>query len=275
MALYNIISVEEFKDYAGIAHEDDDEIIQDLVLRASDFIEYYLARKLKSRTYTHERYDGTDKDYLFIDNYPITAIERLSIGTLDAIKIYYGVDVFNAYAKASTTGVTLVVDGTAGSELTFVSYATLLLMANAINGQTGWTSSVAISDYNSWPSALIYPQQNVYAVETYGYLKVPDEPIYDYELDADKGIIYYSTDFDKGFKNIYITYTAGFSTSTMPKAIKMACCELVKYKYNQRELDPNLKSEKMGDYSYAIADLKEALPKDLLMELALFKRPLV
>jgi len=275
MADYDIITLEDFKDYAGISGETDDKLIQALIGRASDFIEYYLARKLVSRAYTHERYDGTDRDYLFIDNYPITAIERLSIGTLDAIKIYYGIDVFNAYAKVSTTGVTLVVNGAAGTELAFATYTSLLLMANAINGQAGWTSSVAISAYNGWPSSLLYPQQNVYAVETYGYLKIPDEPIYDYELDASKGIIYYSTDFDKGFKNIYITYTAGFSTSTMPKAIKMACCELVNYKYNQRELDPNLKSEKMGDYSYNIADLKEALPKDLLMELALFKRPLV
>ncbi|NIM60000.1 MAG: hypothetical protein GTO16_13830 [Candidatus Aminicenantes bacterium] len=275
MADYSIVTLTEFKRYAGITSDDDNKLLEELIARASDFIEYYLARKLKSRIYTHERYDGDGKDYLFVENYPITAVERLSIGTLDAIRVYYGVDVFNAYARVSTTGVTLVVDGTAGSELTFSSYATLATMATAINGQTSWTGSVAISDYNSWPSALLYPQQNIYAVESYGYLKVPDEPIYDYRLDANRGMIYYSTGFDSGVQNIFLTYTAGYTASTMPGAIKQACFDLVKFKYEDRQGDPNMKSEKKGDYSYTRMDLEDALPKSLKLELAMFRRPLV
>ena len=273
MADYDLITIEEYKNYIEDVGSEHDVIYQELITRASEFIEEYTRRKIKTRTFTHERYDGNDKDYLFIENYPVTAIERISIGTLDAIKIYYDSDtVYNAYAKVSTTGVTLVVDGTAGSELAFSTYTTLLDMATAINGQTGWTGSVAISDYNSWPSTLIYPQQNVYAVQAYGYLKVPDEPIYDYKIDATRGMIYYSTGFDSGVQNVFITYNAGYSNA--PEVLKMFCCELVKQKFDQSNLDLNLKSEKMGDYSYTKADL-EGLPKDILMEVDLYKRPIV
>lgn len=277
---YDLITLEEYRDYANISNGDDDDVYQALIGRASTFIEKYTRRNFLSRSYIHERYDGDGGDYLQLENYPITAVERLSIGTLDAIRIYYASStVFNAYARVSTTGVTLVVEGTAGSELTFVAYPTLLTMANAINGQASWTGSVGNTDYNSWPSSLIYSQQNVYAVETYGYLKVPDEPIYDYEVDANKGLINYSSGFDSGVQNIFVTYTGGFSA--VPDTIKQACCELVKFKFDQSKLDQNLKSESMGDYSYARVDpftkegLIKVLPPDLLAELNLFKRPLV
>jgi len=278
---YNLITLEEYKDYVGITATDNDSIYQILLKRASDFIEKYTRRDFLARDYTHERYDGDGGDYLQLENYPVISIAQISIGALDAIRIYYDSSTnYNAHGIVSTLDVDLMVDETGlTTKFTFALYPTLLTMANAINGETNWTGSVDVSDHNSWPSTQLFPQQNVYALETYGYLQVPDEPIYGYEVDANTGIVHYSSGFDTGFNNIFVTYTGGFSA--IPDTIKQACCELVKFKFDQSKLDQNLKSESMGDYSYARVDpftkegLIKVLPPDLLQELNLFKRPLV
>jgi hypothetical protein len=248
----------------------DNYFIEELINRASDFLNKFCYRTLKSTVYTLERYTATG-DKLFIKNYPITEIKQISYGKIDALRIKYtSMTAYNAYARVKTTGIILTVDGTSQAEKTFAANTTLSAMATAITG-AGWTAAVASSDYNSWPSSLLFEKRNVFALNEYSYLQVPEDPLDDYEEDLENGIIYLPYGFSERFKDVFISYTAGYST--IPYALEDACKRLVKLKYDMRTKDSALASEKIGSvYAYTLRDLEDGLPKDLLEEVGLFKR---
>jgi len=154
-----------------------------LIDSATAMIETFLKRKIKSRTLTHERYTGRGLDSLFLTTYPVTALERVSAGEIDAINIKNTAGEFNAYAVVSETGVSLVVDGSAGGEVAFASYATMELLAAELNNAVGWEAEVTNSTYNDWPSDLLFPHPNYYALNTWGSIQCPNEPIEDFEID--------------------------------------------------------------------------------------------
>ena len=73
-----------FKTYKGITKNDDDTLIDDLIKRASGFIESQCGRKFGEATYT-EYYDGDDvrsfpvsrRDKLILENHPVTTFTSL------------------------------------------------------------------------------------------------------------------------------------------------------------------------------------------------------
>jgi len=266
-----LITLEELKLYLDkSADTDEDPFFELLINNASDFLDRYCGRILKSATYTHERYDGGERK-IFLQHWPITDVVQVCSGKLDVVRIKYtSTTAYNAYAKVTTTGIILTVDGTPLAEKTFATYTTLATMATAIDGESGWEAAVVNSDYNSYPSTQIFQKLNRYALNQYVYLQVPDEPIDDYEIDYDNGILDFSSVFTSGWRNIFVTYTGGYST--VPGALQQICLELVKYKYNMRKEDTSMKSETMGKvYEYTRAELKDALPPDMIAELELFR----
>ena len=265
-----LIELEEFKMYIDYNDTDKDEFFELLINNASDFLDRYCGRVLKSTAYTHERYDGSERK-IFLKHWPVTDVVQVCSGKLDVVRIKYtSTTAYNAYAKVTATGVILTVDGTPLAEKTFAVYTTLATMATAINGESGWEATVVNSDYNSYPSNQIFKKFNRFALNQYIYLQIPDGPLDGYEIDYDNGILDFSPVFSSGWRNIFVSYTGGYST--VPGALKQVCLELVKWKYNNRKEDTGMKEESMGKvYSYVRQDLKDALPPDLMAELELFK----
>ena len=246
-------------------------LIEQLINRASDFLNRHCSRTLKTTTYTLKRYSG-EGTKLILDDYPVTEIMQICDGTLPGIKIKYtSLTAYNAYARVTKTGVILSVDGAPEAELLFATYKTLTTMAAEIAKKTNWEASVYHADYGGWPSTLLFEKQNVYALNQYSYLEVPGEPLDGYEEDLEYGIIYLPSEFSEGFKNIFVSCKAGYVT--IPPSLEQICIELVKYKYGKAKKDSSIKSEKIGSvYSYTLQDLKEALPSSMLAELDLFTK---
>jgi len=250
-----------------------DYLISQLIARAEDFLNRICRRTLESTEYTHERYDGGEKK-VFLRNWPVSEVTQISSGKINAVRVRYtSATAYNAYMQVSTTGVMLVVDGVAaGAEITFVAQPTLLAMANAINAVAGWEATVAATAYNSYPSNQIFRKLNRYALNQYVYLEIPDEPIDGYEVDYDNGILYLPSTFSSGWRNIFVTYMAGYVVGSIPAFLQQICIELVKYKYNLIGKDSTLKSEKIGRvYAYTMGDMENALKgTGLLDEINLF-----
>lgn len=266
-----LITLEELKLYLDkSADTDDDPFFELLINNASDFIDRYCGRILKSATYTHERYDGSERK-IFLEHWPVSDVVQVCSGKADVVSVKYtSATAYNAYMKVTTTGVILTVDGTPLAEKTFATYTTLATMATAIDGESGWEAAVASSDYNSYPSTQIFKKLNRFALNQYAYLQIPDEPLDGYEIDYDNGILDFSPIFSSGWRNVFVTYTGGYET--VPGALQQICLELVKYKYNNRKQDSGMKSEQIGKvYQYTRQDLKDALPPDMMAELELFK----
>lgn len=73
------------------ADTEDDDRIQTLINLISDRIEYWCGRKFKETTYTDEKHDGHGDNYLFLNQYPITAFTEIKLNDVAINSDYYKV----------------------------------------------------------------------------------------------------------------------------------------------------------------------------------------
>lgn len=261
----------------------DTHLIEQLINRASDFLNHICGRVLKSTTYAHERYDGGEQK-IFLKNWPVSEIVQVCSGKLNVIKIKCtSTTARNAFVGVSSVvvagviagGVYLTVDGVAsGAIKTFAGNLLLSNMITAINGEsgTGWNASIVSSAYNNYPSDQLFKKLNRFALNQDIHLQMPDQPLDGYEIDYNSGILYLPSTFGSGWRNVFVSYDGGYASTAIPDSLEQICIELVKLKYDQRKQDRNLSSETIGKvYKYTKSDLKDALPSDLMAELELFK----
>ena len=254
-----------------------DYLISQLLARAEDFLNRLCRRTLEETEYTHERYDGGVQK-IFLRNWPVTEITQISSSKAGVIRVRYtSTTAYNAFVIVTTTGVILEVDGTPIAEKTFAALTTLQTMAASINGEAGCEATVASTNYNSYPSSQLFRKLNRFALNQYIYLEIPDEPIDGYEVEYDTGILRFDPTFSSGWRNIFVTYKAGYVAGSIPASLQQIVIALVKYKYNLIGKDPTLKSETIGRvYSYTMGDLEKALSSaGLLEEINLFKARVV
>jgi len=247
-----------------------DYLITQLIARAGDFLDRYCGRNLESAPYIHERYDGGEQK-VFLKNWPVEEVEEVCSGKMDVIKIkctsatarnaHVGVSSIISALGVISGGVYLTVDGTpSGAIKTFAANLLLPAMIAAINLEsgTGWNASIMSSAYNNYPSNQLFKKLNRFALNQDIHLQMPDQPLDGYEIDYDSGILYLPSTFSKGWRNIFVTYTGGYST--IPPLLQQICIELVKNKYNLIGKDTTLKSEKIGRvYAYTMGDFDKAL----------------
>ena len=256
-----------------------DYLIEQLINRASDLMNRYCHKTLKETTYL-ERYNGEGAK-LFLNNYPVTAVSQVCQSTVDVIRVRCTDDTaFNAYVDVDQDNdeVKLIRDATTDAtiDISHASYDTLSELATAINAVANWEASIMNTDYDDYPCAQLFNKYNVYCKDCYNYLKIPDEPIDEFTADYDSGIIYLPSEFSNGFQNVFVAYTAGYASGSIPAALEQICIELVKYKYEMADKDPSMKSEQIGRvYSYTLGDLDKALSKAFLSDLDYFKSRLV
>ncbi len=254
-------------------------LIEQLINRASDFLNRYTHRTLKTTVYTLERYNGRGRE-LNLTNYPVTAVVQVCQDTLYAIQVRYTDDSkYNAYVEIdqSVEELKLIQDGTTDLtiDLTDGASDTLAELVVTISAQANWEAEIVNTDYNDYPSSLLFTKLNLYCKNQWVNLEIPDIPIDDFDVDYDAGIINLpASQFSRGFQNIYVSYTAGYVT--IPAALEKAAIEMVKYKYDLSTKDLSVKSETIGRvYSYTLGDIKKALPDYLMAEIEYFRAVLV
>jgi hypothetical protein len=250
-------------------------LIESLINSTSALINRYTGRTLKSTTHTNEKHNG-EGFILFTDNYPITAIVNITDGFQNGIQVKYtSATAYNAYASVSSTGVTLTVDGVSQSEITFAAQTTLSAMATAINAVSGWTASVPNSQNNSYPSSLLFVKLNVSAINILANLEIPGVPLDCYHEDLDRGQLRLPSGYAREWRNVFITYTAGYTT--IPADLVQLCNEIIKLKIDQVGVDSTLKREVIGDvYEYERggegASLKDLFSDSQMATLSLYVR---
>lgn len=84
----------------------------------------------------------------------------------------------------------------------------------------------------------------------------------DYSVDDKVGSIYSKSPFPVGRRNVSVSYTAGYNGSesasiATPEDLKMAIMDMIEQAKVTTITNPNLKSEKLGDYSYVNASAIE------------------
>ncbi len=250
------------------ATEDPTAPVQVILDGTDSFVKDYCDRDFESTSYK-EYQNGRDKQNLFLKQYPIISVSRLSIGRNDGIKVNNTATATYATVSVTSAGVILNKDGTnsANSPLLFSANATLTDMVTTINTETGdWQASVINSNYASYASTELIKVMGQQCLNTsYAYLDIPEEPEDEFEVYDEEGYIFKWGGFPRGHRNLRIDYTAGYSSADMPDKLKMACLILVKFIYQKRE------EEIFGRKQYSLgavrATLEEGMPSEVRLVL--------
>lgn len=261
-------------------------LIERFIDRTTDFIERYCDRKLVSRTYTREVYFGSGFDRLFLEQYPVTRVIRLSSGRSNSFSILNtSTDANFCTVEVTSTTLRLVVDGGANDDdtaLTLATYTTIdLLIAAIVALGKGWACTTLATDTGTRDASelLIRPSMAVTSVAQ-AYVETVDDDVTEYKLlysdeDRNYGIIQRPGIFSPTME-YFVDYVAGFTT--IPYALEGACIEYVKYKYDKSKRDSGVKSETIGKvYSYenfSMADFEKwlGLHPEIRAPLDLFRR---
>lgn len=229
-------------------------IVDSIQDEVEKLIKNYCHKDLESTTYT-EKYNGNGTRDLFVANYPITAVSRLSVGARNAINIKNTVNNTDASVSVSSTALTLTTNGAADATILFATYTTLADIITQINATgSGWTATIVVSDYNDYKSTdLIVKMGSNVNNSVFAYLEIPNVGESDFEVFEDEGIITNSRGFPRGSRNIHINYTAGYST--IPDDLKLAVKILLKSYYQKREEETfGVKNFKTGDSAAQFED---------------------
>ncbi len=234
----------------------DNYLINCLIGYATATIENEIGTHVVSRTYTDQIYNEDRNLDIYLDNAPITAVSRISVGRERAMTVTYnGTDSSSATVQVTSLSVILkkIVSGTTTTNtLLHETYVTLTSLAAAINALTSW-ESVVTSPFGTWPTTDLVIRPGRSARERSVELEVPSEEEEDYEIHEDEGRLYNPFGWGTHHRQtIVVTYTAGWTT--VPGPLEAAANELVKFAYQKTLKDSTLKREEIGDYEYEISD---------------------
>ena len=215
------------------ATEDPTAIVQTVLNGVDKWVKEYCQRDFEVPSTDYKEYsNGDGGSHLFLKQYPIVSVSRLSIGRNNAIKVNNSLTATYATVSVTSTGVVLNKDGTE-TPLLFATYATIALMAAAIANETNWQASVVNSSYASYASTELIEAMGLECLNaSWAYLQIPDEPDSGFEVLPDSGIIHRPGGFPRGHRNIRTDYKAGFAT--LPEDLKLGVSILVKLIYQKR-----------------------------------------
>ncbi len=251
------------------------ETIRDSV---EDWMESYCHQTFESASYA-KYYDGNGGQYLQLSDYPITALTRVASGRRSAIRVKNTADYTTASISVTTTGLVFTKDGTSDSTITFASNTTMSAVVDAINVLgSGWSAVIESNEYSSFKSSELVEMFGKSAIDdTWVYLDIPDQAIDDFEVSPARGEIYRGMGWPDGNRNIFVEYTVGYSSATMPKDLQLAIMIIVKAMYGRRTEELFGIGEYTAGGRGEISAIFEVgdMPKEALAILSKYKRVLI
>ncbi len=223
-----------------------------IIDRISDYTERYCGIEFESASIS-ERYDGDGSGLLILNNKPVNTVTRVSTGAVTVLSIANtATTATSADVRVDSTTMTLTVQtgaATATNTLTLASYATLALLAAAINALgSGWEAT-EVAGYADYSPTDLVSTESLFCLVSVASLDIFPDGITDYLLYSDRGWILYGPGFPRGFRNILVSYSFGFAV--IPGALQEAVLRLISIAYYRSTVDPTLQSERLGDHSWA------------------------
>lgn len=243
---------------------DPSQVVSSIKDSVEEFVTQYCNREFEETSYRLERYNGNGCRILHLDNYPVTAVDRVAIWTLDMISVRNTNTTSTATVSVTTTGLRLVLDGVVDSTITFAANTTMSAVVSAINAiGNGWEATLNSSIYSSYKSTELIPVYGLNAIDNnWVYLKKTDTPLDDFDVYLDRGQIIRYVGWPFGNRNIYVDYTAGYTSENMPSDLKFSIKIMVQFFYNKRDDDSFGLKEYRAHNIWATFDKEEIFPKE-------------
>jgi hypothetical protein len=280
----DLVSLSRVKEFLSISGSTDDAKLNTIITAVSRGIEKWCDRVFSSASYTHY-FDGRNDfyvSYLPLKQYPVTAISRVATRPEVVLEIRNTDTATNQRATVSLSSTATSLSRTASASTTtnslaLATYTTIATLAAAVNALgNGWSATVAGSttgDYGLWPSADLKTIQGALdARDDTARLYLYTRELNEYFLDEESGTL--SGCFPTGRQVIQVKYTAGYTT--IPDDLQQGAVMAVQAIYAASKLDPNLKSEKIGDYAYSLKNSSDGamdLSAPIFAEARFFLQP--
>lgn len=246
----SIVTLDEIKEYLAmsVADDTDDALIGYIHDGTEKLVKNTCRRALEEATHAARIYNGTGANFIYMDDYPVTAVTRVSIGRDDAIRVKNtDTTVTQSYVTVGSSSLALKKEDSGVTTTKTASFAVLdgyptlsALVAQIAAGGGGWTSEIVSTDYNDIASTDLvqgmYVMAGGRANVTSAYIEIPmhGDPV-QIEWDEDSGKLIRAAGFPKGNRNVAVWYTCGYSSTTMPDDIRNLVMEMVKGKYDKRD----------------------------------------
>lgn len=275
----NLTTATRFKLYAGITGSTQDSLITALLPQVSAAVEDYLRRTLESTTYK-SWLDGTGSPYLRVNQYPILAIYQVSTHSSVVARIENtSSTVVRATVSFDGTSLSLTEISTSGTvtttDIAVATYKTLTTLKTQIETVSGWTCTIASSEWNYEPTALLRPIYAQDAFDQAADLIIPDDPdpvkvAFEDQIEitspnsfpdarqSDIAPVTFSYGFPEGTGNIFVWFKAGYSLPadtgswTFPPGLELIVHQIMQDVLSSTKLNANLSGESIGDYSYSL-----------------------
>jgi len=228
---------------------------------AEEYVQNVYCRRNFELTSYKERYDGKGTRTLTLKNAPVVSLTKLSIGTVDVVKVCNTSSYTSSTVSVSSTGLNLMKDDVVDSSIVFLTYDTIGKVVNAINALgNSWSASSLCSIYDNYKSTELIDMMGANCIDSnWVYLQVPDKPEDTFDVYAERGQIvlpgrsdsllrdaramavnyednphwdsYCNLVFPTGNRNIFVNYTAGYTSANMPADLKLAIKIITKTLY--------------------------------------------
>jgi len=252
------------------------EIVDVLHNAVEDFVKSFCGRTFESTSYSLEKYDGKGVNYLNLKNYPVTALTRITVGTSTPLRIKNTYTYTKASVSVTSTGIILSRNGDTDATLLFADYATITLLTAAINAVGyGWVAEIADSSYASFASSELIEKFGLNCInDNYVDLLIPNEDAeYDFNVIADEGTVLFNRNIPVRSQYIFVDYTAGYSTTTMPNDLSLAVKIFTKYLYQRMNEETfGVSDFSLGDSS---ASIEKVMPSEVKAILNRYRRRFV
>jgi len=275
---------------------------------ASDLVRRYCRRNFNRATCTLYQVPSLDGQVL-LDQFPVNSITRISVCLDTALAITASPNDFQVaflsftstgdYADSSTpqvyTGIQLTSVASGVQTVTPILFAdnlTIQDLANSINAVSGWTATLGLPGYGSWPTSEIYCQDGGGGALTgQGInLQVFSQDIFG-RVDHRTGMLNLGSNYNSvglgptwgpdwvafdypslspmNINVARVIYDAGFDV--VPPMIQQATAQVSKVMLQLFANDYLLKSESIGAYKYELRDVWQLLPTQVQQALNMYQ----
>ena len=184
----SLVTLADLKIFLDIDETDNSEdyVLTPIQTSVETWIKKFCEQDIEQTTYTNKLYDGDGGQYLFLSDYPIISVSRIS-PVCDAIRVKNtSTDATTVSVTVDSDSVDLDVDGGSNdgsTSLDMATYTTIDGMVTAINAAgSGWVAEIEDDDYASYKSTNLLEQTidcTAWAGSSasWEYLKMADESI--------------------------------------------------------------------------------------------------
>jgi len=228
-----ITTLQEHLDYLEIPADDTNGIDAITLIHPAceEYISSYCNQRFESTNYKLERYSGIGNKVIKLKHYPVISVDRVAINTIDVIKIKNVNKDTPSSISVNSTGVRLTDNGVIDSTVLFATYQTTSSVVAAINLITGWSAELISSNFGSRKSTDLIPVYGINTQDNDVFLYVVSEALSSLDVDIETGQLFRYGGWPKGTRNIYVDYTAGYSSVDMPEGLKHTTKMMVQYFY--------------------------------------------